>query len=156
VRMRTALVGIALALSATACATVTQPGSEASVIAVDDQQRAMVAASDASGLERLAHPNLRINAPGGRVLKREQFLANMRSGEIAAESFERTAEDVSISGNIALVMGRETFTPAATSDLGRIYGSKPLPRRYTNVYVWQQGRWLWLARHANVLPAGPP
>jgi hypothetical protein len=116
----------------------------------------MVASSDLTGLERLAHPNLRINAPGGRVLTREQFLANMRSGEIAAESFDRTAEDASLSGPIAVVMGRETFTPAPASELGRTFGGKPLQRRYTNVYVWQDGRWFWLARHANVLPAARP
>jgi len=90
------------------------------------------------------------------VLSREQFLANMGTGQIAAEAFERTAENVSISGDIAVVMGRETFTPAASSELGRNFGVKPLQRRYTNIYVWQQGRWLWLARHANVLPTTSP
>ena len=119
------------------------------------QQRAMVAASDVATLERLAHPSLRINAPGGRVLTREQFLTNMRSGEIAAERFERTPEDVSISGKIGIIMGRAMFTPAASSELGRTFGSKPLQRRYANGYLWQQGRWLWLARHANGLPAKP-
>ncbi|HEY0325185.1 MAG TPA: nuclear transport factor 2 family protein [Allosphingosinicella sp.] len=132
------------------------PASRASIIAVDESQRAMVAASDAAGLERLAHANLRINAPGGRVLTRERFLANMRSGAIAAEAFERTAEDVSISGDIAVVMGRETFTPVATSELGRTFGARPLQRRYTNIYVWQDGRWRWIARHANVVPPSAP
>ena len=155
--MRTAFLCVPLTLVA-ACATVPSIGSRDTVLAVDDQQRAMVAASDVAGLERLAHPNLRINAPGGRVIRREQFLANMRSGEIAAEAFERTAEDVSISGNVAAVMGRETFTPRASSELGRAFGARPLQRRYTNIYLWQQGQWLWLARHANVLPASgsPP
>jgi hypothetical protein len=123
---------------------------------VDNQQRALVAASDVARLSRLAHPNLRINAPGGKVLSREQFLANIRTGEIAAEGFERAAEDVSISGNVAVVMGRETFTPAANSELGRTYGARPLQRRYTNIYVWEQGRWFWLARHANVLSTARP
>lgn len=141
----------ALLSSAAGCATV--PNEMATVLAVDDAQRAMVAASDIIGLERLAHPNLRINAPGGRVLTREQFLANMRSGEIAAEAFERTAEDVRISGNVATVMGRERFTPAPGSELGRTFGAGPLQRRYTNIYVWQDRRWRWLARHANVVPA---
>ena len=94
------------------CTTLPAVGNRATVLAVDDQQRSMVAASDVAGLERLAHANLRINAPVGRVLTRDQVLANMRSGEIAAEGFERTAEDVSISGNVAVVMGREVFTPA--------------------------------------------
>lgn len=151
--MRAALSALVLTAG---CAAVSQVPGRASVLAVDEQQRAMVASSDVAGLEKLAHPNLRINAPGGRVLVRKQFLANMRSGEISAESFGRTAEDVSISGTIAVVMGRETFTPSATSELGRTFGARPLQRRYTNVYVWQQGRWLWLARHANVLPAARP
>src|SRR5207237_7186774 len=72
------------------------------VLAVDESQRAMVAAADVRGLDRLAHSNLRINAPGGRVLTREQFLANMTSGEIKAEAFERTPEDVTITGNTAV------------------------------------------------------
>lgn len=153
--MRPALLSLPLVLSA-GCATTTNVGGQAAVLAVDDQQREMVAASDVAGLTRLAHPNLRINAPGGRVLTRDQFLANLRSGEIAAEGFERTAEDVSISANVAVVMGRETFTPAATSELGRTFGKRPLQRRYSNIYVWEQGRWFWLARHANVLPAARP
>lgn len=153
--MRAALLSLSLILSA-GCATTLRVGDRATVLAVDDQQRAMLAASDVAGLERLAHPNLRINAPGGRVLTRDQFLANLRSGEIAAEGFERTPEDVSITEKIAVVMGHETFTPAPMSELGRTFGAKPLQRRYTNIYVWQHGRWLWIARHANVLPTARP
>jgi len=80
----------------------------------------------------------------------------MRSGEIAAEGFERTPEEVSISGDVAIVMGREVFTPVANSELGRTFGARPLQRRYTNVYVWQQGRWWWLARQANVVTNARP
>lgn len=154
-RMKASLLCVPILLTA-GCATVPSADSRATVLAVDEEQRAMVAAGDVSGLERLAHPNLRINAPGGRVLTREQFLTNMQTGEIAAEGFERTAEDVSISGNVAVVMGREVFTPVASSELGRTFGVKPLQRRYTNVYVRQHGRWLWLARQANVVVGGRP
>ena len=147
---------LALAGLVAGCATSALPADpRASVLAIDERQRALVSASDAAGLERLAHPNLRINAPGGRVLSREQFLANMRNGEIAAERFTRTAEDVRISGQTAVVMGSETFTPVASSELGRTFGARPLQRRYTNVYVWEGRRWRWLARHANVIPDTP-
>jgi hypothetical protein len=138
-------------LLVTACAGVPAATSRSTVLAIDEQQRALVAAADVAGLERLAHPNLRVNAPGGRVLSRQQFLASMRSGEIAAEAFERTPEDVSVSGKVAVVMGREVFTPRPESELGRLYGAKPLQRRYTNVYVWEHGHWLWLARQANIV-----
>ena len=128
---------------------------KAAVLAIDERQRAMVAAADIRGLDRLAHRNLRINAPGGRVLTRAQFLANTRSGEISAEAFERTPEDVTISGNTAVVMGREVFTPSAASELGRLYGTRALLRRYTNIYVLEHGRWRWLARQANVVTLPP-
>lgn len=142
---------MATAWLASACATIPR-ADPAAVLAVDERQRAMVAGADIAGLERLAHPDLRVNAPGGRVLTREQFLANMRSGEIAAEAFERTPEEVRINGNVAVVMGGERFTPAPNSELGRTYGAGPLNRRYTNIYLWFEGRWRWLARHANVVP----
>ena len=149
--MKAALL-FALSLAATPAAAA---GTRQSVLTVDELQRAAVASSDVAALDRLAHANLRINAPRGHVLSRAQFLANMRSGEIAAESFTRTAEDVTISGNVAIVMGRETFTPKLQSELGRKYGAKPLNRRYTNVYVWQGKRWRWLARQANVVATTP-
>lgn len=153
-RIRRGLLCIAFFL-ATGCATIPDQLGKGDILAVDEQQRAMVATADVAGLERISHSNLRINAPGGRVLTREQFLSNMRSGEIAAESFERTAEDVSVTGNVAVVMGREVFTPMASSELGRNYGPRPLQRRYTNVYVWQQGRWFWLARQASIIVKVP-
>lgn len=150
--MKAALLCALLFVTA-ACPNAEAKPTRSGVLAVDERQRAMVASGDAAGLARLAHPNLLINAPGGHVLDRDHFLANMRNGEIAAEGFERTAEQVKITGNIAVVMGHETFTPVASSELGRSFGAKPLQRRYTNVYVWQQGRWLWLARQANVVLA---
>ena len=150
--MKAALLCALLFLTAAGASAQAKP-TRADVLAVDEQQRAMVARGDAAGLARLAHPNLLINAPGGHVLDRDHFLANMRNGEIAAEGFQRTAEQVKITGNIAVVMGHETFTPVATSELGRTFGAKPLQRRYTNVYIWQDRRWLWLARQANVVTA---
>ena len=153
--MKLALLAIPLLLVSSAALATNR--DKASVLAVDETQRAMVAAADVRGLDRLAHANLRVNAPGGRVLTRAQFLANMRSGEISAEAFERTPEDVTITGNTAVVMGREVFTPSIRSELGRLYGARPLQRRYINVYVWEHRNWRWLARQAAVvIPRATP
>jgi len=145
-------LAIATVLLLAGCVSVpSQEDAEGTLRSVDEQQRQMVAAANVAGLERLAHPNLRINAPTGRVLTRDQFLSMMRSGQIGAEQFDRIAEVVIITGDQAVVMGRETFTPTAQSELGRTYGAVPLQRRYTNVYVREAGRWRWVARHANVV-----
>ena len=141
------------ALLLAGCVSLPPNHLDASLRTVDESQRRMVAAGDAAGLEQLAHPGLQINAPTGRVLGREQFLSMMRGGQIKAEQFDRVAETVTVTGRNGVVMGRETFTPpTAASDLGRTYGVVPLQRRYTNVYLLEDGRWRWLARHANVAP----
>jgi hypothetical protein len=111
----------------------------------------MVAKANADGLAALSAPGLAINASTGRVLTREQFLAMMRSGQIGAENFERTVESVTVSGDVGVVMGSEVFTPTAQSELGRNYGAVPLKRRYTNIYVREDGAWRWFAPHANVV-----
>ena len=146
-----AIIGVAIATTAQA-----KPSADETAIRkLDEEQRRLVAAADAIGLQGIAHPRLRINAPGNRVLTREQFLENVRTGVIAAEGFDRTAEDLTITDDVAVIMGRETFTPALGSELARTYGVVPLSRRYTNVYVRERGRWFWLARHANVVVAPP-
>ncbi len=143
--------GIA-AIGLTACVSMpSAPRDAASLRAADIAQMEAVAAADIAALDALAHPDLRINAPTGRILTRDAFFAAIRSGAIAAEAFTRTPESVAITGDIGTVMGSEVFTPTAGSDLGRQYGAVPRQRRYTNIYVWQDGRWRWLVRHANVV-----
>jgi hypothetical protein len=123
-----------------------------SLTALDARQKEMVARADIAGLAALALPDLTINAPTNRILTRDQFIAMMQSGQIGAEAFERTIESATVTGNVGVVMGSEVFTPTAASELGRKYGSRPLKRRYTNIYVMEAGQWRWLARHANVVP----
>ena len=58
-------------------------------------------------------------------------------------------------GAVAVVMGHEVIFPGATSEQARMYGQKPLNRRYTNVYIRAGGAWRHLARHANIVPGTP-
>lgn len=148
---RTTVVTL-FALSCGAVGQASQPNDDAAALArLDMDQKAMVARADLEKLAALSAPELLINAPTGRVLTREQFLAMMRDGRIGAEDFERTVESVKVSGDIGIVMGREVFTPSPKSELGVKYGAVPLDRRYTNIYRRERGRWFWLARHANVV-----
>jgi hypothetical protein len=145
------------ALSLASSASARQaPLDVASLSAQDASQKDMVARADIDGLAALASPDLKINAPTNRILSRDQFIAMMRNGQIGAEAFERSVESATVSGTIGIVMGNEIFTPTASSELGKTYGARPLKRRYTNIYVVQDGRWRWLARHANVLPGQAP
>ena len=128
-------------------------GDEASLRQIDEHQRALIAARDAAGMAALADPDLHINAPTNKVVPGQQLIGMMKSGAVAAENFLRVPESVTISGDIGIIMGHERFTATADSDSGKMFGARALDRRYTNIYRWKGGRWLFLARHANVVPA---
>ena len=125
---------------------------EAAVLAVDARQRDAVAGVDLEAIATISHPNLRVNAPSNRILTRDDLVSRVKSGDIRNEVFERIPETVVVTGDIGVVMGRETVFPGAESEQARMYGRKTLNRRYTNVYVREAGVWRHLARHANVVP----
>lgn len=139
------LVGFALGAAAEPAKT-----PEQQLLELDDQQRQMILTGDAAGMRKLAHPNLHINAPTNEVLRREEFLRRLEERVIAFENHRRVPEQVYITGNIGIVMGREEVLPTATSESGKLFGQRELSRRYTNVYIMENGKWLFLARHANV------
>lgn len=151
-----ALLGLlALAVPALAAppAVVARTKDEAAVLAADALQRDAVAKVDLRAIAAIAHPNLRVNAPNNRILTREDLVRMVGSGEIRNEVFDRAPEQVVVTGDVGVVMGHEVVFPGATSEQARMYGQRTLNRRYTNVYLrGKDGRWLHLARHANVIP----
>ena len=153
--MRTLRLVLTILFSASMTPALSQSSrakdGEAALVKLDLQQKNMVAKADVDGLAALSAPGLTINAPTGRVLTREQFLAMMQNGQIGAEEFERRVESVTVYGDVGVVMGSEVFTPTAQSELGRTYGTVPLRRRYTNIYIQDHDTWRWIARHANVV-----
>jgi hypothetical protein len=80
------------------------------------------------------------------------FLESTRSGAVSKQSFERVPEAVRITGNIGVLVGHENIVAAPGSrDFAR-FGKTPFQRRYTNVFLFEGGRWLFLARQASVVP----
>jgi len=134
-------------------AYVARSSEEAALLAVDARQRAAVANVDLAAIAAISHPHLRVNAPTNRILTRESLVAMVANGEIRNEVFERTPEDVQITGDVGVVMGREVVFPGAASEQARVFGQRTLTRRYTNVYLREGGQWRHLARHANVTAA---
>jgi hypothetical protein len=127
--------------------------SEASLRAIDQEQRRLVMSSDAEGLGKILHPNMVINGPDGRVVTREMFLESTRTGAVAKQIFERVPEAVRITGNIGVLVGHENIVAAPGSRDFVKFGKKPFQRRYTNVFLFEEGRWLFLARQASIVLA---
>lgn len=133
-----------------------QPGpDETSLRAADAQQMRIIVQEDAAAQQAFMHPDYIINAPSNRVLKKAQVVAMLARGQMASEQFDRTIEATSITGTVGIVMGHETVTPAAGSQLGTQYGTTALQRRFTNIFLWEQGRWRFLARQASVVVVPP-
>ena len=136
-------------------ASADQSADERAVLAADAQQRLAVASVDVAAIRKISDPHLRVNAPSNRILTREDLMRMVASGEIRNEVFERTPEDVVITGDVGVVMGHELVFPGASSEQARMYGRKSLNRRYTNVYIRSGAVWRHLARHANIIATVP-
>ena len=69
-----------------------------------------------------------------QIVRKDQLIKLLSEGKIASESIERTIEAIAITGNVGIVMGRETIKPKPDSELGLVHGVKTLDRRFTNVF----------------------
>lgn len=127
--------------------------SESSLRAADAEQMRIIVDEDAKAQKAFMHENYIINGPANRILRKPVLLEMLANGKMASESFERVIEGTAITGNIGIVMGSETVQPSAGSELGEKFGSRPLKRRFTNVFMFENGRWYFLARQASVIDA---
>ena len=125
--------------------------SEASLRAADAEQMRIIVDGDAKAQNAFMHDNYIINGPANRVMRKTTVVEMLGQGKMASERFERTIEGIAITGNVGVVMGQETVRPAAKSELGEKFGSTNLTRRFTNVFLFEQGRWRFLARQASIV-----
>ena len=125
--------------------------TEDSLRAADAEQMRIIVQGDAEAQSRFMHPNYILNGPSNRVLRKAVLVKMLGEGKMASDRFERTIEGTAITGNVGIVMGRETVKPAAGSNLGKKFGSRDLTRRFTNVFIFDRGAWRFLARQASVV-----
>lgn len=131
--------------------------NEESLRAADAAQYAAARTPDVDALAALMLPTFIINSPSGDTGTGERTLQRFRSGEVAHERFTRIIERIAITENVGIVMGREIARLSATSIDGRSRDgdTSPVLRRFTNIYLWQNSKWGWLARHASYRPEPP-
>jgi len=135
-------------------AAAVQP-NETSLRAADAEELRIVLSGDANAMRAFTHPNYMVNSPVNQIVRRDQLIKLLSEGQIASEAIERTIEATAITGNVGIVMGRETQKPKSTSELGRAHSEKILERRFTNVFLFEEGNWRLLARQSTVIQADP-
>lgn len=145
---------IAMTLASAAMIAVAKASepTEATLREADAVQMAAGAASDPVATEAIQHPNYLGNAPNNRIVDAAAVRQLMASGRIASQGFTRAIERVAITGDVGVVMGSEEVVAAAGSISANDFAPGLLQRRFTNVYLFADGHWRLLARHANVTP----
>lgn len=125
--------------------------SETTLRAADAEQMRIIVDGDAKAQGAFMHTNYILNGPANRVMRKPVLVDMLAQGQMASESFERVIEGTAITGNIGIVMGREIVRPGTGSQLSRQFGNEALNRRFTNVFIFDHGKWLFLARQASVI-----
>ena|SRR5438270_7604926 len=123
--------------------------SEKGLLSAHRYQRRIVSEGE-EALAQFLHPNFIINAPHNLCAARDQILS-ISQAAFAQKDCETQIEKSSITGNVGILMGNEVVTPAEGSLLAAWFGPKPLRRRFTDVYVYEAGKWLFLARQASAV-----
>lgn len=141
-----------VALAVTLCTSaMAEEISEGSLRAADAEQMRIIVQGDASAQQEFMHPNYIINGPSNRVMRKPALVAMLAQGAMGSDRFERVVEGIAITGSVGIVMGREVVRPTATSVLGAKHGAVTLNRRFTNVFLFEEGKWRFLARQATIV-----
>jgi len=125
--------------------------SEAFLRAADAEQMRIIVQADAEAQQAFMHRNYMLNGPSNRVLHKDVLVDMLAQGKMGNDFFERVIEDLAITGNVGIVMGREVVHPTPESELGLRHGDKVLNRRFTNVFLFEDGKWRFLARQATIV-----
>lgn len=152
-RLLASLIAVTLAAASLVVATAVHADPQSELRAVYEAERAAVAAHDVATMAAIAHSNLIVNGPNGSVIDRTELLRRLQTRDLDHASFTRTIEQVRVTGDLGVVMGHEAVVERATSRGGHLYGTSPLERRYTDVFLREGGRWRMIARHSNLTPA---
>ncbi len=101
--------------------------------------------NDLVAMERNWSKDYTVNNPFSQAVNASQ--GPIRAGTLTYSSFVREIERVLFHGKTVIVMGQETVVPSGTSpDTG-----KTINRRFTNVWMKKNGKWLLTARQASVI-----
>jgi hypothetical protein len=142
---------LALLLLGFPAAVLAVEPSEATLRAADAEQMRIIVDGDADAQQEFMHPNYIINGPSNTILRKPVLVEMLAQGKMGSDRFERVIEDVAITGNVGIVMGREAVHPLPTSQLGSLHGDRVLNRRFTNVFLFEGGKWRFLARQATIV-----
>jgi ketosteroid isomerase-like protein len=104
-------------------------------------------AKDTAALLKLYSPDYIVNRPIGIVSTRDKSVERIVADSLNFISYKFQMEKLITKNNLVITMGSETVQPGGKNrDAGKI-----LKRRYTHIWSKENGNWLLIIRHANIL-----
>lgn len=121
---------------------------EGEIRKIDLAEADAILRNDAAAAEAFYADDIVVNNPRYTVTNGKQALmALIKTGSIHYSSFVREIETITFQGEMAIVMGKETVKPDGNAP----GAGQTILRRYTNVWMKSKGKWLLIARHANII-----
>jgi hypothetical protein len=92
-------------------------------------------------------PNYTVNNPFNVV--QDAATGPIQTGSLTYHKFERDIEKVLVHDDVVIVMGSELVFPKTAPKGSSHDTDQPIKRRFTNVWMRKDGKWLMIARHAS-------
>jgi ketosteroid isomerase-like protein len=120
--------------------------TESEIRKLEQMEVQAVLKKDTVTLLKLWDKDYVVNAPDNKINFAGKTTLDRPVLKRARTSFTRNIEEIIIRGNTVFSMGSETVVTGNDSNAQQI-----LKRRYTNIWMKQDGFWKLVARHANVV-----
>jgi ketosteroid isomerase-like protein len=116
---------------------------EKEILALEEAQNQAFVKGDADALDRIYADELAWTNQNGELLTKAQILADIRSGKQKYNSVRHDDVRLHVYGNTVVATGHSTSSV--------IYKGQAVsrPRRFTNVYVNQNGQWRLVVHHVT-------
>lgn len=115
--------------------------------ALEQTEVKAVLEKDSAMLLKLWDKNFVVNNPDNVVVFPGKTTLDRPVLRQARVSFTREVEQVIVKGDVVFSMGNETVIRFSEDNTG----AQPVKRRYTNIWIKENGQWKLAARHANVI-----
>ena len=139
---------IALSFAVCVCHLYAQDqNTETEIRRLEQVEVKAVLEKDTATLAQLWDQGFVVNSPANMIVLPGKTTVDRPVMTMGRTSFTREIEQIIIRGNTVFSMGSETVVPAGDQP----GAGQTVKRRYTNIWMKQEGVWKLVARHANVI-----
>jgi ketosteroid isomerase-like protein len=117
---------------------------KAEILKVEDERNAAIMRGDTATLDKMYSDEIAWTNPSGELLTKAEVLAHLKSGEQKFFSIKHSDRQLHVYGDNVVVM--TVFTRSTVRYKGK---TSDAPRRFTNVFVKQNGQWMLVVHHAT-------